>query len=180
MSRAGVRRLYRSAVEKFRVSVICTGNICRSPIGEVLLRDAVSREQDLAQRVEVASAGTAHWHVGERLDPRAAAALRRAGFPDDASLGAFANAEYLTHVDLCIAMTREHRHDLTSRRPDLPVVLVRELLGEGPLDVADPYFGTDDDFDACLATLQRAIPEMLAELRRRLRAPEASNSATSS
>ena len=73
-------------------------------------------------------------------------------------------------------MTREHRRDLLATRPDLRVVLLRELLGEGALDVPDPYFGTDDDFDVCRETLERAIPALLQEIRE-IRGPSASRGA---
>ena len=151
-----------------KVAMICTGNICRSPIGEVVLAHAVSRDPSLASRVVVTSAGTARWHVGEAMDHRAASALRRAGYEADASLGMWATAEYLSDLDLAIAMTREHRHDLLERRPDLDVLLLREVLGQGTLDLADPYFGNDDDFDACVRALEEAVPLLLEEIRRRL------------
>lgn len=148
-----------------RIAVVCTGNICRSPMGEVILQDHVRRTAGM-ETVDVTSAGTARWHVGEPMDARAAASLRRGGYSTDASMGSWATAEFLRDIDLAVAMTREHRQDLLARRPDLRVVLLRELLGEGSLDVPDPYFGNDDDFDRCRDTLERAIPELLREIRR--------------
>jgi protein-tyrosine phosphatase len=145
-------------------------------MGEVILRDHVRRSADLAA-VHVTSAGTARWHVGKPMDHRASAALRRGGYSDDASLGAWATPEFLHDIDLAVAMTREHRSDLLARRPDLSIVLVRELLGEGSLDVPDPYFGNDNDFDICRETLERAIPALLREIRRGLD-PSTSRAAT--
>ncbi len=156
-----------------RVAVICTGNICRSPIGEVLLREAIRQDQHLDGRVEVISAGTANWHVGKAMDPRAAAALERAGLPTDATPGLFASASLLREIDLNVVMTREHRNDIIARHPQAEVVLVRELLGQGSLDVADPYYGSAQDFDECLAMLREVTPLVLVEVRRRLGAREA-------
>lgn len=151
-----------------KVAVICTGNICRSPMGEILLREAVVNEPDLVDHVFVTSAGTAHWHVNKPMDPRAAAALRRAGLPDDASPGIFATSDFLATIDLNIVMTKEHRLDILQRHPQADVLLVRELLGHGTLDVPDPYYGSDADFDDCLATLRAATPLVVAEIRSRL------------
>jgi protein-tyrosine phosphatase len=156
-----------------KVAVICTGNICRSPIGEILLREAIAGTPDLAGRVEVTSAGTANWHVGKEMDPRAAAALQRAGLPTDATLGAFASADFLRDISLAVVMTREHRTDVLARHPDADIVLIRELLGHGSMDVSDPYYGRDEAFDECLAMLRDATPLVVKELQRRLSDREA-------
>lgn len=162
-----------------KVAVICTGNICRSPMGEILLREAIAVEVDLASVVSVTSAGTAHWHVNKPMDPRAAGALRRAGLPTDATPGIFATADFLVDVDLNVVMTKEHRRDILERHPAAEVLLVRELLGHGEMDVPDPYYGDDDDFDECLATLSAVTPLVVAEIRSRLRDPGAFRPATS-
>lgn len=135
-------------------------------MGEVILREALASIPEAAG-IEVTSAGTARWHVDEPMDPRAAAALRRAGYSTDATPGIWATAEFLQGVDVAVAMTREHRSDLLARRPDLTVLLVREVLGHGALDVPDPYFGSDADFDACLETLELATPDLIREILRR-------------
>lgn len=137
------------------IAVICTGNICRSPIGEVVY----ATDLDI-NGCRVSSAGTANWHVDAPMDHRARAALYRAGYDHPGSLGRFASVDYLATVDLAVAMTRAHRDDLLARRFDLRVVLVRELLGDGALDVADPYYGTDADFDDVVATLRRSVPAL--------------------
>lgn len=141
-------------------------------MGEILLREAVRHDQHLAGRVDVLSAGTANWHVGKPMDPRAAAALERAGLPTDATPGLFASAAVLRDIDLNVVMTREHRNDIVIRHPEADVLLVRELLGHGSMDVADPYYGNDRDFDECLEILREVTPLVLKELRRRLGVPE--------
>src|SRR5690606_13734449 len=67
-----------AAMSRFVVSFVCTGNICRSPMGEVILRDLLERE-GLADRVAVVSAGTGDWHVGGPADPRAVSTLKQYG-----------------------------------------------------------------------------------------------------
>jgi protein-tyrosine phosphatase len=63
----------------YRVAVVCLGNICRSPIADVVLRRALERA-GISERVEVESAGTGDWHLGHPMDRRAAAALATAGY----------------------------------------------------------------------------------------------------
>ncbi len=151
-----------------RVAAVCTGNICRSPMAEVVLNDLVDRDERLRGRVRVSSAGTAKWHVGDEMDPRARRALDRAGFTGAGTPAAFADATYLDAHDVVIVMTREHRADVLGRltRRDVRVIMLRELLGEPGLDLADPYYGEDGAFDECLETIQRAAESWLEELAR--------------
>jgi protein-tyrosine phosphatase len=159
------------APDRLDVAIICTGNICRSPMAEVFARDLVAHDDFLASRVRISSAGTARWHVSSPMDPRARAALDRAGFYGPGSLGAFADTKYLDAHDLVIAMSREHAREARERltNHDTIVILFRNLLEPGlDLDVADPYYGTDQEFDDCLALFRRGGPRLKEEFRRRL------------
>jgi len=154
-----------------RVAMVCTGNICRSPMAEVFARDLVAQDPLLAERVLVTSAGTARWHVGSEMDPRARAALDRAGLVGPGTPAAYADAQFLDSQDLVLVMSREHVSDVRRRlRNGRTVVrLYRDLLEPGlDLDVADPYYGTDRDFDACLSLLRRSGPRLKEEFRRLL------------
>ena len=154
-----------------RVAMICTGNICRSPMAEVSLRHLVSEDGLLARRVEITSAGTANWHVGSPMDPRARSALDRAGLHLEGTLGAYADSNYLNRHDLIIVMTREHLHDVRQRlsNESTEVIMLRNLLEPGlDLDLADPYYGDDLDFDECLEVLTRGGRRLTSVLRQRL------------
>ncbi len=97
--------------------------------------------------------------------------MDRAGFYGPGSLGAFADTKYLDAHDLVIAMSREHAREARERltNHDTIVILFRNLLEPGlDLDVADPYYGTDQEFDDCLALFRRGGPRLKEEFRRRL------------
>ncbi|MGZ8804053.1 MAG: arsenate reductase/protein-tyrosine-phosphatase family protein, partial [Microbacterium sp.] len=82
-----------SAVEPFHVVFVCTGNICRSPMADVVFRwfaDAAG----LGDRVASTSAGTGDWHVGERADQRTIDALDRHGYDGNRH-----RARQFTHAD---------------------------------------------------------------------------------
>jgi len=140
-------------------------------MAEVMIRHQVDAEASLRRRVAVTSAGTARWHVGHEMDPRARAALDRAGFLGAGSPAAYADRPYLDEHDLVIVMTREHLHEVRDRmgEPSGDVVLLRSFEGSGPaLDVADPYYGIDADFDQCCVVISRSLPRLTSEFRRRL------------
>ena len=140
-------------------------------MAEVVLRHLVAEDPSLSGRVEVTSAGTANWHVGCPMDVRARGALDRAGFTAEGTPAAFADRRYLDGHDVVVAMTREHVHDVNQRLTNrsTQVVLLRNLVEPGRnLDVADPYYGDDAEFDACLDLLKRGGQRLTSEFRQRL------------
>jgi low molecular weight protein-tyrosine phosphatase len=151
--------------------MICTGNICRSPMAEVVLAQMVEDSPSLRGRVDVTSAGTANWHVGATMDPRARGALDRAGFTREGTPAAFADREYLNGHDIVVVMTREHARDVRRRLSNgsTEVILLRNLLDPGQnLDVADPYYGDDTEFDQCLELIRRGGQRLTSALHSRL------------
>ena len=155
---------------RVRVAMICTGNICRSPMAEVVLRHFVEADSRLRDRVEVTSAGTANWHVGSPMDERARRALDRAGFEGEGSLATFADRAFLDGHDLVIGMTREHVHEVRKRLSNhsTEVILLRNVIEPGrDLDLFDPYYGGDDEFDECLEVLRRGGQRLTSEFRSR-------------
>jgi len=135
-------------------------------MAEVVLRTLTSRDKSLSH-VIVSSAGTANWHVGRSMDPRARSALDRADYTDAGSLAEFASGTYLDQQDLIIVMTREHRVDVRQRlQRDVPIRLIRSYIDDRhELDLADPYYGDERDFDECLATITQSCREVVQALR---------------
>ncbi len=100
-----------SAVEPFHVVFVCTGNICRSPMADVVFR-WFAEAAGLGDRVASTSAGTGDWHVGERADVRTIDALGRLGYD-----GTRHRARQFTHADferndLVVALDRSHERIL--------------------------------------------------------------------
>lgn len=148
--------------------MVCSGNICRSPIGEQVLRAALA-DAGLADQVRVSSAGIGDWHVGQRADSRASAVLRRAGYPTDHRARQI-TARELDSVDLALAADRGHLRDLRRMTRDSDkVVLLRSFDPAADDDeVPDPYYGPDAGFDEVLEMTQAAMPGLIEEIRRRL------------
>src|SRR6476646_4701246 len=89
------------------VAFVCSGNICRSPMGHVIFQRMVD-DAGLADRVRVSSSGTGDWHVGEHADPRTVAELARHGY-DGARHRAreFDPAEF-DEIDLVLTSDEDH------------------------------------------------------------------------
>ena len=156
------------AESTMHVSVVCTGNICRSPIGEHVLRHALT-EAGLADRVRVTSAGTGNWHVGGPADAASQRVLAAAGYTSDHVAHQITAAE-LTTVDLALACDLDHFRHLRQLTSDpAKVVLLRSFDPDADGDeVPDPYSGPDSEFVDVLRMIEAAAPGIVEEIRRRL------------
>lgn len=157
------------ADDRFHVTVVCSGNICRSPIAEQVLRAAIEGA-GLADRVRVSSGGTGDWHVGQAANARAVRVLQAHGYPTD-HRARQVTVEELATADLVLAADRGHLRELR-RMTDTPDK-VRLLRSFDPHaddhEVPDPYYGPDSGFDDVLAMTRAAVPGLLDEIRRNLR-----------
>lgn len=134
-----------------RITTVCLGNICRSPIAAAILAQELS---DLD--VEVDSMGTGHWHIGKDADPRALAALRRAGYEVD-HRARQASAQALAQSDLILAMDQMNLADLEGL--GVTAVLIRSFDPDAEAeDVDDPYYGSAEDFDEVVTVIQSTVP----------------------
>jgi len=150
------------------VCFVCTGNICRSPMAEVVQRHLVEAA-GLTERVEVSSAGTGPWHEGEPMDPRARAALADAGFADHGHIAHQFDPSGVGELDLVVGLDRRHRQTLESlagAQLEGRLVLLRsfERAAGGAVDVPDPYYGDGADFARCLEMVEAASRGLLAAL----------------
>ena len=149
--------------------MVCSGNICRSPIAEVVLR-RLAEQAGLGGQVAVESAGTGTWHVDEAADPRAVTVLHEHGYDGSAHRAQGFDPAWFADRDLLVAMDRGHRRELRTLAPDPAardrVRLLRSFDPAAPPDaeVADPYFGGARDFATVLEQVEAACVGLLAEV----------------
>ncbi|MFC5729500.1 MULTISPECIES: low molecular weight protein-tyrosine-phosphatase [Nocardioides] len=151
---------------RYRIAVVCLGNICRSPIAGVVLSARIE-EAGLADAVEVVSAGTGDWHTGEPMDRRAAALLSSEGYDGTQHRAQQVDASWLVDHDLLLAMDRENLQDLRALGPveEGRVRLFRDYDPEEPgSEVPDPYFGGESGFREVLAMVHRTSRVLVSEV----------------
>jgi protein-tyrosine phosphatase len=152
-----------------RLLFVCMGNTCRSPTAEGVMRALVA-EAGLDGRIEVESAGTGGWHVGEPPDARATEAAHRRGVTLAGAARQIRPEDFET-FDLLVALDRENLRHLLAVAPDEDaaekVRLLREFdpASDGDLDVPDPYYGGERGFESVLDQVQAACRGLLEELR---------------
>jgi protein-tyrosine phosphatase len=157
----------------YRVLFVCSGNICRSPMAEVVAR-AMLADAGLADQVEVDSAGTGGWHVGEGADRRTVQALSERGYEGSAHRAREFEPDWFAERDLILVADRGHERQLRAWAPDEQgrdkVRLLRsfdpDAVSAGTVEMDDPWYGGAADFDRCLAEVERACAGLVKWLAR--------------
>ena len=162
----------RPAGTPFRVAIVCLGNICRSPMADVVLNQRLERV-GLSERVEVVSAGTGEWHIAGPMDRRAAALLTSHGYDATRHQAQQFGPGWFDEVDLVLAMDSDNHATVLAQAGPGSAEKVRMFRdfdpdagsrGAGDRDVPDPFFGEDDGFELVLTMVERTADGLLAAL----------------
>ncbi len=116
--------------------------------------------------VQVDSAGTSSFHIGEPADKRMRAAAANRGY-ELTSRSRMVTRRDFSEFDLVVAMDRNNYRELSilAGSPHSKLTLLSEFLeGDWPRDVPDPYYGGDDGFETVLDMLEAACPKILERL----------------
>lgn len=163
----------------YRVMTVCTGNICRSPMAEIVLRRRLE-DAGLADVVEVDSTGISDEERGNPVDWRARSVLRRHGYPTgEGHRARQIRPEHLLERDLVLPMTAAHARALrrlgggdpsaTARirmfRSFDPAAPAEPGQAEHVLDVDDPWYGPEEGFETTLAEVEAAVDGIVAHVR---------------
>jgi protein-tyrosine phosphatase len=152
------------------VLFVCLGNICRSPSAAGVLRHLAARET-APLIMEIDSAGTAGYHIGAPPDRRSQAAALKRGIDIGDLRARRVEPDDYSKFDLMLAMDRENLRALEQARPRNSHAQVRLFLEyapqPGPLEVPDPYYGAECDFELVLDLCTAAARGLIGELQKR-------------
>lgn len=138
---------------------VCLGNICRSPTAEGLMLNHLAAA-GLSHRLDVDSAGTGGWHVGDPPDPRTIAAAARKGVDLSMLRGRKVALSDFSRFSLIVGMDRQNVADLKRLAPKGSTARIglwlEEALGiDEP--VPDPYYEDEAAFDAVFELCDRSV-----------------------
>ncbi|WP_341924706.1 low molecular weight protein-tyrosine-phosphatase [Nocardioides psychrotolerans] len=154
---------------RYAVALVCLGNICRSPMADVVLSDRVAAA-GLADRVTVESCGTGDWHLGGRMDHRAAATLTTAGYDASRHRAQQLDGSWAERFDVLLAMDESNLAGIRSVTAGVEGAGERAMLFRAfdPVDpggeVPDPYYGGDSGFEEVLTMVERTTDAIVAAL----------------
>lgn len=153
----------------YSLALVCLGNICRSPMAQLVLADKIER-QGLGG-IRVTSCGTGDWHVGERMDPRAAQTLVQAGYDPSHHRAQQFDLSWFDDHDALLVMDASNRDDvLALARHDSDRSKVQMFRAHDPeddsvgQDVPDPYYGGPGGFDDVMSVIERTTAALVERL----------------
>jgi protein-tyrosine phosphatase len=150
-----------------RILFVCMGNICRSPTAEGVFRRTIATRAPQLQ-VEIDSAGTHDYHMGDPPDRRAIAAALRRGIDLSQLRARVVGSEDFDRYDLILAMDSENLDELRRRAPAHRRDRIRLMMDFAPTSpsraVPDPYYGGAQGFEEVLDLLEEAAEGLVQEL----------------
>ncbi len=151
-----------------RVLFVCLGNICRSPLAQGVFENVLRRE-GLEGEVEVDSAGTGSWHVGEPPDERALSAASCRGVDISSQRARRITPEDCPNFDYILTMDEENYHTVAALCRGSAVVrpFLDFATNSSEREVPDPYYGGPEGFDHVLDLVEEASEGLLKDIRER-------------
>ncbi|MGH3653261.1 MAG: low molecular weight protein-tyrosine-phosphatase [Glutamicibacter sp.] len=159
----------------FRIMIVCTGNICRSPMAEYMLKNAL-KDAEVSQ-VEVISRAITDGEVGKRIDERAASTLRSHGLDASEHIAAQIDSDEIAKMDLVLATDTDHFEELVpelaeidpSERPQLRMFRSFDPgTASSPHDqqgIYDPWYGDAGDFRETWKLISASLPALVDYVR---------------
>ena len=155
---------------KIKVLFVCMGNICRSPTAHGVFQALVDKE-GLTQDIEVDSAGTHAYHVGEQPDRRAQEVARSRGFDLSDQRARRTEGDDFLNYDYLVVMDQDNYHSLSAICPQGMEDKIHLFMDYAPSfrtrEVPDPYYGGPSGFERVFDMVEAASQGLLDEMRRR-------------
>jgi protein-tyrosine phosphatase len=161
------RTLDESAL--FRICFVCTGNICRSPMAEVVFLALVKRS-GFDGKITVLSAGTGDWHVGEHADSRTVAALAARGYDGSRHRAKQFDTAWFENLDLVVVFDRSQERIIRSwanteaDRSKVRMLLSFDSQQSAQVDVPDPYYSDAAMFATVLGMIEKSSAALFRQI----------------
>ncbi len=149
---------------KTKILMVCLGNICRSPLAEGILKSKLDSNKYL-----VDSAGTGHWHIGNKPDQRSIEVANNHGLNINNQRGRQFSQKDFQEFDYIFVMDNSNKDNvlnLAQNDEDKQKVhlILDEIFPNENVDVPDPYYGGDQGFENVYQMLDQACNEIANRL----------------
>lgn len=152
------------------VLFICTGNICRSPTADGMLREKLKKEG--LDHIVVDSAGIHAFHEGSPPDIRAVEEAKSRGYDISGLVSRPIFPEDFLQFDLIIAMDEGHLHSLRMMKPEESnaVLKLHSHFAKDPVweNVPDPYYGGPEHFTMAFDLIENGVDGILEKLKEKI------------
>ncbi|MFT5249053.1 MAG: protein-tyrosine phosphatase [bacterium] len=149
---------------KTKILMVCLGNICRSPLAEGILKSKID-----SNKVVVDSAGTGHWHIGNKPDPRSIEVAKKHQLDITNQRGRQFSKQDFDNFDYIFVMDTSNKENVLSlARNDSDKekvhLILDELFPNENVDVPDPYYGGGQGFESVYQMLEEACENIVNRL----------------
>ena len=147
------------------ILLVCTGNTCRSPMAEGILKSMVQKNMRLKDKVKVISAGVAA-HPGQPASPQAVEALRRLGIDISGHRTDQVDEDMLKDADIILTMTEGHKQIIRLMDPAAAdkVFTLREHIQGDKSDISDPFGQPVEQYVKCAGEIAQLMQKLVDRL----------------
>ncbi len=153
-----------------KVLFVCMGNICRSPTAEGVFANIVER-QGLNDIIEIDSAGTHAYHIGNPPDPRSQECALQRGIDLSSLRARRVNKQDFNEYDYILAMDKDNYSELEEICPDELLEKLKLFMDFAPhlsnKEVPDPYYGGSNGFERVFDMVEEAAQGLLRDIQKR-------------
>ena len=151
-----------------KILMVCLGNICRSPLAEGIMKHKIA---ELGLDWQVDSAGTGNWHAGDLPDHRSIATGLTHGVDIRDQRARQIKVSDFEYFDLILAMDENNLLNIRSLTKDNVLqnkvkTILSYLKNPKVINVPDPYYGTQKDFEEVYKLLDEACDSVLKSIQK--------------